>query len=208
MVKAAEVRDPDIPLLVHTDARLVDQVGDELGVSLWDHHRSLAKHDRLSDLLVRNTVTGCTTMVNRALLEFALPVPDEAIMHDWWLALVASATGDVVRMPIPLVDYRQHSANAAGAQGLSLRRIWHLASGRGREKPSEHLRRTYSQAATLLERIESNLEPSSLKPGTRETVSDWAKMRRLSPIARRLAFIKGDHRVPGLAGTLGVAVNL
>jgi len=29
-------------------------------------------------------------MINRKLAELALPIPHEAIMHDWWLVLVAS----------------------------------------------------------------------------------------------------------------------
>ena len=47
----------------------------------------------LSAQLLSNTLTGCTSLMNRALLEKALPVPPEAIMHDWWLSLVASALG-------------------------------------------------------------------------------------------------------------------
>jgi rhamnosyltransferase len=35
-------------------------------------------------------------------------------MHDWWLALVAAATGQVLYAKQALVLYRQHSHNASG----------------------------------------------------------------------------------------------
>jgi len=34
---------------------------------------------------------GCTAVLNRACLDAALPIPREAVLHDWWLALVAMA---------------------------------------------------------------------------------------------------------------------
>jgi hypothetical protein len=36
-------------------------------------------------------------------------------MHDWWLALAASAFGKIVLIDEPLVGYRQHPANTLGA---------------------------------------------------------------------------------------------
>ena len=36
-----------------------------------------------------------TVLLNRALLNQALPIPAEALMHDWWLALVASRFGQI-----------------------------------------------------------------------------------------------------------------
>jgi hypothetical protein len=64
--------------------------------------------------------------MNPALVQLALPIPDEAIMHDWWLSLVASAFGQRHYMAEPLVLYRQHSANAVGAKALNTTRtfVW------------------------------------------------------------------------------------
>jgi hypothetical protein len=50
----------------------------------------------------------------------ALPVSQNAIMHDWWLALVAAATGYIDYVDRPLVFYRQHTKNSIGAKGF-----WH-----------------------------------------------------------------------------------
>jgi hypothetical protein len=46
-----------------------------------------------AQLLLANVATGCTTLVNRALRLEALPIPDETIMYDHWLALSAVTRG-------------------------------------------------------------------------------------------------------------------
>jgi hypothetical protein len=72
-------------------------------------------------LLLSNVYPGCTLLLNRALLERALPLPAGAAMHDWWLALVAIQTGRLLPLSEPLIDYRQHAGNAVG-MGWSLTR--------------------------------------------------------------------------------------
>ena len=72
----------------------------------------------------------------KALLEAALPVPEQAVMHDWWLALHAGFLGRLRPMPERFVSYRQHGANVIGAKsyraGLNplqnWRRTWRRAS--------------------------------------------------------------------------------
>lgn len=38
----------------------------------------------LNRLLTQNVVTGCTVMINRALADLVTPIPEKAMMHDWW----------------------------------------------------------------------------------------------------------------------------
>ena len=59
-------------------------------------------------------------MVNRTLLQIALPLPRETIMHDWWCGLV-SGSGRRRFVPAPLILYRQHGANQVGAKDRSLK---------------------------------------------------------------------------------------
>ena len=58
--------------------------------------------------------------MNRKLAELVYPIPKEAIMHDWWIALTASALGTIEAIHEPLVYYRQHNSNTIGAQKYSL----------------------------------------------------------------------------------------
>ena len=40
-----------------------------------------------------NLVTGCTAVINEELAIKVLPIPAQAIMHDWWMAIAAVAYG-------------------------------------------------------------------------------------------------------------------
>lgn len=111
---------PGIPLLVHTDLRIVDASLDPV-VDSGHRFQQIdpVKGDTLSRLLVQNIATGCTIMMNRALRDLALPIPGAALMHDHWLSLVAACFGKIAYLPRPTLLYRQHGGNKVGAQGWS-----------------------------------------------------------------------------------------
>lgn len=107
----------ETPLLAHTDLRVIDAAKSVLADSFWAHQGIRLQHpDALSELLLENFVTGCTVVMNRALRDQALPIPPGAIMHDWWLALVAATRGKVVTLPNATMLYRQHGSNTVGAR--------------------------------------------------------------------------------------------
>lgn len=106
------------PLLVHTDLQVVDANLRNIENSFWKYSRISPEKDSLNRLLCQNVVTGCTMMMNKALSSLAHPIPDEAIMHDWWIALVASAFGKIGIVSAPTMLYRQHSTNQVGAKKL------------------------------------------------------------------------------------------
>jgi len=108
------------PLLVHSDLVLVDAQSRPLGCRYLQRQRLNPQRTAPVDLAFTNVVTGCTTLFNRALLNKALPIPPEALMHDWWLALVASVFGEIAFLGQPGVLYRQHGRNVLGAAGLGL----------------------------------------------------------------------------------------
>jgi len=109
------------PSLVHHDLEVVDETlrpVAESFVELMQLHPSDQSNPQR--LISRNEVTGCAMACNRALLEIALPIAAEAVMHDWWLALCAGFFGRLEFMPESLTRYRQHGANAIGAKSF-----WH-----------------------------------------------------------------------------------
>ena len=75
---------------------------------------------QLKHLLVQNVVTGCTMMLNRPLAERACREVDAGamMMHDWWIALLASCCGKTAFLPEATIDYRQHGNNAVGAKNV------------------------------------------------------------------------------------------
>ena len=75
-------------------------------------------HPAFSNALIENVVTGCTTVLNRAMYHIMLRyIPDYCIMHDWWMYLVATATGHVIYDDTPYILYRQHGNNVMGIDG-------------------------------------------------------------------------------------------
>ena len=110
--------DPALPVLVHTDLRVVDGQLHEMDPS-FQHYSGLDGHRlALEQLLVQNVVTGCTMMINRSLARLACrPVGEgDMLMHDWWLALIAAAMGRAVFLDRATIDYRQHGGNVVGAK--------------------------------------------------------------------------------------------
>ncbi len=118
MIEAEKFFGTNTPLLVHSDLQVIDSEGHVLAPSFVKFRKLQPRqNDPLKILLVQNFVTGCTVLVNRSLLKAALPIPEYAVMHDWWLALVAAAAGKIIYEPKPLVIYRKHGKNVIGAKG-------------------------------------------------------------------------------------------
>jgi len=110
---------PQTPRLIYSELKVVTQdltVQNEHMVATQSGHPNL----ELIQELTENTVTGCTMMANTALIQLWRDTED-VVMHDWWLALLASAVGELIFIDQPLVLYRQHSNNVLGARTLNKR---------------------------------------------------------------------------------------
>ena len=109
----------DLPLMVYMDLKVVNQdleIMTESMVKSQSHHANT----ELVQELTENTVTGGVAMINHALAEMWQET-DDILMHDWYLALLASAFGNLVFIDQPGELYRQHSDNVLGARTLSKR---------------------------------------------------------------------------------------
>lgn len=108
----------NVPILVHSDLRVVSVKRELIHSSMFAYQKLSPPRSRSMDtLLVQNFVTGCTVIINRALVDVALPIAPQAVMHDWWLALCASLYGEIRTLPESTIDYRQHAHNQVGARG-------------------------------------------------------------------------------------------
>lgn len=102
-------------LAVYANAEFVDSQGALLGVDLFTGFGT----NRLTQVDYRlfylsNFIPGCTLMINRELLDFAMPFPD-GVMHDAWLAYLACYLGRLHAIDKRLLRYRQHDSNVLGA---------------------------------------------------------------------------------------------
>ena len=111
-------------LLVHSDARLINEAGVAGSTLMSTLRLTRGERDDLKSgaairaLLRRNLVTGATVMLRRSLLDHALPIPS-GWLHDEWLALVAALGNGLVFEPQALIDYRQHEGNVIGAEATT-----------------------------------------------------------------------------------------
>lgn len=118
-LETVQAYDQDQPLLVYTDLSVVDDKLNLLHQSMirtQSHHANTSLRQELTE----NTVTGGTMMINHALAE-KWTQTDNLLMHDWYLALLASSLGQLVYLDVPTELYRQHSNNVLGARTWSKR---------------------------------------------------------------------------------------
>ena len=177
------------PLLVYTDLRVVDEDLRTVSDSLWQSNNLRnASSPTLAGLLTENTVTGCTVLLNRALVDRMRAMPSTAQMHDHWAALIAASLGAIRALPQPMVLYRQHASNVIGAvqekQSLPAK-ISRFLSQEGMAARRTQYLADRAQAQSLL-----NLHGSVMRADTRRTVEgflaleDMPRMQRLQTTTR------------------------
>lgn len=187
----------DVPLLVHSDLRVVDHGLRTLSPSFWSYQASdPAFAQSVSRLMGQNVVTGCATMCNRRLVELSLPLPADALMHDWWTALVAAALGAIRTLPEASVLYRQHGSNTLGAKQLGIvAMIGRILAGPlgAFSRTRRTLLATQRQAAALLERFGDRMDDDR-----RERVARYATLSRGGFMERRYVAIRQRALPSGL----------
>ncbi|MEZ5490118.1 MAG: glycosyltransferase family 2 protein [Gammaproteobacteria bacterium] len=154
-----EASHPGKPLLVHSDLVVVDEELTPIAESFLAFHGLDAGRNDLRNIIFSNTVTGCTALVNEHLVRKALPIPETAMMHDWWLAMVAAAFGEIGFVPARLVQYRQHDQNTLGAREYQPRKLFSRTTWRRlwQKNPDEMLFSVAQQADVFASRFKADL---------------------------------------------------
>lgn len=108
-----------LPILVHTDLKVVDKDLRVISDSFWKFQHINPDLKKINNLLIMNNVTGCTMMINKELKMLSMSIPEGSVMHDWWIALVASVFGITDHINSATILYRQHGRNDTGAMRYS-----------------------------------------------------------------------------------------
>ena len=163
----------DIPLLVHTNLEVVDESLNTINDSFMNFQKINPMKNKFHRILIQNTITGCTVMINRKLAQKCLPIPNDAIMHDWWIGLVASQFGKIGYIDEATIKYRQHTSNTIGAKGFDINFVLKSISKK------VNLSRNISQAKAFLEQFSDELDVDTIKMledfTTLEQKSWWQK---------------------------------
>lgn len=186
--------------LVHADMTVTDEANKLVAESYWRHQHINPSRSKLPQLLVQNVVSGCALLANRALINLALPVPKQAVMHDWWLALVASAFGTISHVKEPLVFYRQHNHNHIGAK--SYRSIIFQRLGQAAFQPSElvsirtSVRAWQGQAGVFFHRFSNNIadERALLALQAFMAMGTMTRLAKIKTLARHSLWRNGFAR--------------
>ena len=190
-MRVAEARfGKETPLLLHADLRVIDGRGAPKYGSFIRRMALSPGRCAFADLLVQNCVTGCAMMINASLrARVRQPLPDEAVCHDWYLALLAAAAGRILFTRRILTDYRDHGGNVFGARRKSIFDVLLPASG-GRGSLSERLRLTRRQAGAFLRQYGDILSPADRAAAEAwAALGDQPKLRRLA-VCRKFNFRK------------------
>jgi glycosyltransferase involved in cell wall biosynthesis len=92
-------------LLIHSDCDIIDGRSQLIDTNIKG---IIDTHSNFGPLAFTNVVTGCTTLVNKDLLNYVLPFPDGLAFHDWWMAIVAAKFDKITYISEALVKYRRH----------------------------------------------------------------------------------------------------
>ncbi len=103
------------PLFIYSDLCLINSQGQSLHKRLSETVRA-DRHDEKPWLTLasRNFIPGCSSLFDRRSVQKILPIPREAILHDWWIALFFSLHGTMRYVEKELISYRVHDGNSRG----------------------------------------------------------------------------------------------
>jgi hypothetical protein len=114
-----ESRYGDIPILVHSDLKVVDKNLILISESFNNYsniNQNLFNKNKFF-YAVTNSVVGCTMGINKYVKIRSFPINPYSQMHDSWISIVTIFSGGIIKyIPEKLVLYRQHQDNVIGAK--------------------------------------------------------------------------------------------
>lgn len=201
LVKMQELqsRYHDEALLVHTDLKVVDEKLNILDNSFWKYEHIKPQVNSLNRLLMQNTITGCSVMINKKLADLALPIPSDSIMHDWWLGLVASKFGKIGYLEEATILYRQHGNNDTGAKKYNLS----YTVNKFKQLDNINLNKNMLQAKVFLTRFREQLDNDTIL-----MLEEFIDLKNKSFVKKRKILIEHKLFKQGFIRNVGVMVTI
>lgn len=184
------------PIAVFTDAKVVDGALRNINSSFYAYNKLDTKKIDLPHLLVENKMIGCTTMINRGILDKIIEFPNFARYHDWWIALISVVFGEIAFLNESTMLYRQHSKNMVGSQSFFAYVIDRI---KNIKKQKESLIKTEKQAWEFCE-----IYKKYLLEEQRQIIWDFANIRSENLIERRDRLFRHKLWKTGMARNIGL----
>ncbi|MGE8167409.1 glycosyltransferase [Pseudomonas putida] len=189
----------DVPLLVFSDAEVVDHDLNLISPSFWQHEDlQVDIISSFKNLAVQNVGQGCTFVFNKALLNKVRCIPEGVRMHDHWLMLVASVFGRIDYMSRATLKYRQHHLNVVGARGMGLMMAIERAFYK-KDSISKALSASQTQCAIFAKEYGADLEPSQF-----EFFESFSRLSSKKLFYRKIFCAKHKMRMASLYRTVGL----
>lgn len=190
-----------MPLLVHTDLQVAQEDLTIVSKSFWEYQNvEPQKSLVLNRLLVRSVIRGCTVMINRSLANLAQSIPNDAIMHDHWISLIAAAFGKIGFIREPTMIYRLHEKNYSGGKPWSARYIFDkIFTEAGRSDLRDYLSKTQRQAAAFARLFEKKLSRDSYN-----MINAYATLGDRGFLWKRWAIVKYGFLNVGIVRNIGM----
>jgi glycosyltransferase involved in cell wall biosynthesis len=169
--------------LIFTDANVVGEDLNALGYRLWQsvkftsqEQSKVYRGDILPVLMKHNIVTGATMAFRAHYRSFFTPIP-KLWVHDAWITFILAMITDVLPLPEPLIEYRQHTQNQVGTPGTTLLAEIDYALAQSNHQQAQ----IYEKYQVLEERIESQFpERKDVLHQVREQINH-RRIRSLMP---------------------------
>ncbi|MFW5748054.1 MAG: glycosyltransferase family 2 protein [Chloroflexota bacterium] len=190
--------------LVYSDAEVVDDSLKPRDLRMLSYQR-LAQVDSTDPFRVIQAeaeVAGALMAFSAAIKPYALPIVN-GWFHDHGIALIAHATGHVVRIDRPLMAYRRHANTVSGDSRFNQSIMAHVQQARrvsGRAV-AEQSREMWQAMVTRLNSIEGNAPQLNAYRAAASARADLASARALNAgrgLPRRATFavnrlLRGDY---------------
>lgn len=196
MKKLENLHGYNTPFLIHTDLEVVNDDLKAISDSMWKYEKINPNLNSLNRLLVQNTITGCTMMINRRLAEKSLPILESCIMHDWWIGLVASCFGKISYLTNNTIKYRQHGRNDTGSKKFDLKYIIKKMNFKETDK-------YIIQSKSFLEIYKKDLDEQKI-----ELLENFSKIKEKSFLQRVSILIKYKILKNGIIRNIGLLIKI